>query len=99
MRLFGTQYLDKRLPWEPSLPSVAVTVETDSLRLPRGPVLAGLAVVAVCTLSLALLALRAKEMLEVELTRVISSHPVVVVARVARVAMLHQRLVEMVARA
>ncbi len=79
MRLCGTQTLDKRLPWEPSLPSVAVMVETDSLRQPRGLVLAVLVVAAVCTLSLALLALRAKEIPAVELTPIISSHPVVVV--------------------
>jgi hypothetical protein len=77
--LFGTPTLAKLLPWAPSLLSVAVMVETVSLRPPKELVPVVPVVVAVCTQNLELMQPPDREMLVVEQTLATGLHPVAVV--------------------
>jgi hypothetical protein len=95
--LFGTPTLAKLLHWAPSLLTVAVMVETVSLRPPKGLVPVVPVVVAVCTMNSVLLERQVRDLPVEMLKRVDSSSPVVVVVLAAQVATAPLPRVEMVA--
>jgi hypothetical protein len=91
--------LARILPWAPSLLSVAVMVETVSLRPPKELVPVDPVVVAVCTQNLELLEPPDREILVAEPSQIASSSQVVVVVLVEQVEPQHQQPPVMVAMA